>query len=68
MKREGAVDLNTANEWFKKFSSGCKNLKDQTKSGKSKTTNSENFLCIIETKLMGNIGEYQENSPTRSPV
>ena len=35
-KGEGAVDDSTVTRWLKKFCSGCKNLDDQTRSGRPK--------------------------------
>ena len=51
-KSEGTVDHSTITKWFKKFHrSGCKNLDDQVRSGKSKIIYSESLLWIIEAYL-----------------
>ena len=47
-KGEGTVDHTTITRWFKKFCSGCKNLDDQTRSGRPKTVDSEAMLQAIE--------------------
>ena len=39
-KDEGAIDHSIVIRWFKKFHSGCKNLDNQTRSGRSKTVDS----------------------------
>ena len=48
VKNNGAVDQSTVTRWFKKFYSGCKNLDDQERSGKSKIVDSGAMLQAIE--------------------
>ena len=40
-KVESTIDHRSVIRWFKKFRSGCKNLNDQTRSGRAKTVNYE---------------------------
>ena len=47
-KGEDAVDQWTVNWWFKKFWLGCKNLNNQTRSGKPKSLNSKAVHQTIE--------------------
>ena len=52
LKGEGAVDHRTVTRWFKKFRSRCKNLDNQTGSGRPKTVDSEAVLRAIEANLV----------------
>ena len=54
MKGEGVVDHSRITRWFKKFRSGCKNLDDQARSGRSKTVDSEAVLQTIEANPVSN--------------
>ena len=47
-KSECEVDHSTVTRWFKKFSSGCKNLNMQARSCRSKTVDSKATLQAIE--------------------
>ena len=47
-KGEGIVVYSIVNRWFKKFSLGCKDLNDWTKSGRSKAFDSEVILQTIK--------------------
>ena len=47
-KDDGAVDYSVVTRWVKKFCTGCKNLNDQARSGRPKTTESEAMLQAIE--------------------
>ena len=53
---ESTVDHNSVTRWFKKFGLGCKNLNDQTRSGRPKS---------IDSKVMihgGKYGKYYSES------
>ena len=63
-KGEDAVDHRTITEqWFKKFHSGCKNLKNQARLGRPKTVDFKAVLQAIETNR-----EYQASLASHSPV
>ena len=47
-KGEGTVDHSTVTRRFKKFSSGCKNLDIQTRSGRPEIMDSKAVLPVIE--------------------
>ena len=46
-KGKGVIDYSTVTRWVKKFCSGCKNLDNQTRSGRLKTEDSEAMLQAI---------------------
>ena len=48
VKGEGLVDYSTVTRWFKKFNSGCKNLNNQAKQGRSKAIDSKFMFRAIE--------------------
>ena len=55
VKSKGAIKLSIVTRWLKKFHSGCKNLDDQAKSGRSKTLDSKFMLQAIEASITKSI-------------
>ena len=51
VRHKNEVDHSTVTRWLKKFRSGCKNLDNQMRSGRSKCVDSEIVLQAIEANL-----------------
>ena len=49
---KGSVDHSKIIRWLKKFWMGCKNLSDQTRSGRPNTVDSEAVIQAIQTNLV----------------
>ena len=52
---KGEGDHNMVSRWFKKFCLCCKNRDDQSRSGRSKTMDSEAVFQAIEVNLVSSI-------------